>query len=339
LRSNIRALQKTLVSDGREPSVAAIERRLKLRETVVTFKRVNEQVSQELPRLRELGRRWIDLHDKIAKLPKGDLSANDKAKLARLSELFVSNVRQFELTSVDPASLRISDDNYRPEHGGFDLEFDLSASDMIRTIWAYLNSLLEISREAKTNHLGLLMLDEPKQQETKRTSFRQLFARVAQAGAAKQQVIVATSEDAPTLKPLLEGIPHQFMSFTDRIIKPLAPLTSTDAAVSKSEDDGDSVEMPWEAEARAAVSRAIESFDWNTSARTISFRTHSGEIYEASSYDKLYAGLCSVASDAWSSLVPFDGGEPFAECDDGGIVDDLLGDRVDELTSFFAGRK
>lgn len=338
LRASIRALQKTLTSDARAPSVEAIERRLRLRESVTLLERANERLSHELPQMRELGQRWINLQSKIAKLPKGDLSAGDRAKLTRLTELFVSNVTQFELKSVDPQSLKISDENYRPEHDGFDLEFDISASDMIRTIWAYLHSLLELSREVKTNHLGFLVLDEPKQQETARSSFRQLFLRASNAIDQKQQVIIATSEEMSTLVPLLDGVRHQFVSFSERIVKPIADISVGPATAETLSEDNDYSEdppMPWDAESRAAVMRAIESFEWDTALRVIRFRTYHGNTSEASSYDDLYTGLCAVARDAWNSLVPIDDGEAVFALDEDALVDELLSTRAEEIERFF----
>ena len=72
-------------------------------------------------------------------------------------------------------------------------------ADMIRTIWAYLYGLLEVSRTHSTNHAGLLILDEPQQQETAAVSFKEFLNRAAGARAANQQVVFATSEDSTNL--------------------------------------------------------------------------------------------------------------------------------------------
>ena len=221
LRARIRALRQTLVTEGSQPSIEAIEQRLRLRDKVNNARRVEELIATEFEALRGVGVRWKRNQDALAALPKGDITERDRQKLQRLREIFVSEIQQFGFTSVEPTSLRISEENYRPEHDGFDLEFDISASDMIRTIWAYLNGMLELSREFQTNHLGLLVLDEPKQQETNRVSFRELFRRAASTASHKQQVIIATSEDEATLTPLLDGVAHQYISFSGRIVRPL----------------------------------------------------------------------------------------------------------------------
>ncbi|EIP98815.1 hypothetical protein OpiT1DRAFT_03284 [Opitutaceae bacterium TAV1] len=338
LRSTIRALQKTLVSDGREPSVAAIEARLLLRSNVAAFRQAADDMEKELPRLRELGKRWDIVMTKIRSLPKGDLSTDDKAKLNRLTEIFIAHAKQFELSSVDPRTLKISEENYRPEHEGFDLEFDLSASDMIRTIWAYLHSLLEIAKETKTNHLNLLILDEPRQQETARTSFRQLFVRAAANAGANQQVIVATSEEQANLQPLLATLPHQLISFRERIVKPLGLRAEVDQGPAEPyeiDEEAKEIEMPWESEAHSAVKRAIDSFEWNAAERTIRYRGFNGQVHTATSYDDLYSGLCAVALEGWFSLVPFDEGEPVFPSDKDSIVERHLAPRAADLHAFF----
>jgi hypothetical protein len=221
IRAQIRALRQTLVAEGSQPSIEAIERRLRLREKVNAGRRSEELIGGDFETLRKIGDRWKKNHEAIAALPKGDLTERDRQKIHRLREIFVKELQQFEFRSVDPMSLRISEENYRPEHDGFDLEFDISASDMIRTIWAYIHGLLELAREFPTNHLGLLILDEPKQQETARVSFQELFRRAGTASQHKQQVIIATSEDESTLRTLLAGVPHQYLAFSGRIVQPI----------------------------------------------------------------------------------------------------------------------
>jgi hypothetical protein len=76
-----------------------------------------------------------------------------------------------------------------------DLQFDLSASDLIRSIWAYRLSFLELARDKETNHLGLLVIDEPGQQEMASESFSALLQRASRAGAYGQQILLATSEE------------------------------------------------------------------------------------------------------------------------------------------------
>lgn len=218
LRERIRALRKTLVSDGQSPSVAAIQQRLRLEEKIGQRQRIIELYEQQLIRFAELSCKWKDIQDQISKLPKDTVSTNDIAKLLALEELFKSEVEKFGLSSLSPSSLAISCETYRPSREGLDLHFDLSASDLIRCIWAYLIGLLELSRQYPTNHPGLLVFDEPRQQSTARPSLKQFFIRTATSKSFNQQVIIATSEDKPTITSLLSGLEHSLVDFKGKIL-------------------------------------------------------------------------------------------------------------------------
>jgi hypothetical protein len=79
--------------------------------------------------------------------------------------------------------------------------------------------LLEISRKGDTNHLGLLILDEPRQQSADKVSFAALLKRVA--NSSNQQVIFATSEDEETLKTMLKDLPHGLKPLPKRMLEPI----------------------------------------------------------------------------------------------------------------------
>ena len=110
---------------------------------------------------------------------------------------------------------------YRPTREGFDLGFDLSASDNIRTIWAYLQGLLELSAEQPMNHFGLLLFDEPRQQEAAALSFERLLARAANAKMRGQQIIFATSEPLANIQRMTSGLDVQVVSFEKRVVSRL----------------------------------------------------------------------------------------------------------------------
>jgi hypothetical protein len=154
---------------------------------------------------------------------KNDTSEQDEAKLQLLQNSFISQLDQYGFSSIRPPSLlRISRETFRPTYEGFDLGFNLSASDMIRTIWAYLFGLLEVARVGDTNHLGILILDEPRQQRADKVSFAEFAKRAATTLEAGQQVLFLTSEDPETLSAMLEGTPHQYLNFDGKMIQPLA---------------------------------------------------------------------------------------------------------------------
>ncbi len=221
LRTQIRTQNASLVSDGRLPSMAAIQERISLGNRIRMFNDAKGEIDRLTSTLNDLQRNWVEVQGQIRALSGEELSAEDQQKLRDLESIFKEQVRQYGLGSVPVDELRISPETYRPIHDGFDLGFNLSASDMIRTIWAYLYGLLEVARRHNTNHLGLLILDEPRQQETAAISFSEFLHRASTAHAASQQVIFATSEETSNLKAMLDSVPHQYVEFEGKILSKL----------------------------------------------------------------------------------------------------------------------
>lgn len=112
---------------------------------------------------------------------------------------------------------------YRPVHEGFDLGFDLSASDMIRVIWAYLFAILAVGQENGGNHLGPLVFDEPRQQEAAHSSDRALLAEASSAGAGGAQVLFATSEPLESRQQMLQGRHYNLISLAarEKLLQPI----------------------------------------------------------------------------------------------------------------------
>lgn len=220
-RAKIRTLLQTLVSDSRLPSMEAIRKRVELEESITRKEMLLEQFYNRLGKLEPLSEQWFEIQKERENLPKEDTSANDRVKIRQWNSSFVSQLIEYDFQSLAPDSIEISSDTYIPAHEGFDLPSNISASDFIRIIWSYLNGLLEVSREFETNHPGILIFDEPKQQSAKNLSFAALLNRVSQSGNYGQQVIFATSENRDNLGRILENIQHTFLGFEGRIIQPV----------------------------------------------------------------------------------------------------------------------
>jgi hypothetical protein len=222
MRGIVRSQRRSLTSDGRAPSEAAIRARLVLEQRIRHLESLREDAALLLTRFDELAVRWADIQALLRQGTLTGLAEDDERKLGLLEESFVAQLREYDFRSIPPRELHISRLTYRPVHDGFDLGFDLSASDMIRSIWAYLVGLLELARQVPTQHAGLLILDEPKQQSTSRMSFATFLRRASQAGAAKQQIIFATSEEPTSLAEALAEIPHTLISIEGRILKKMS---------------------------------------------------------------------------------------------------------------------
>lgn len=144
--------------------------------------------------------------------PQHGFSKLDLKKIGVLKNEVVSNLEQFGFSSFSPELIEISKDSYLPTREGFDLGFDTSASDGIRVIWSYLLAIFSMRTGFSTNHPGVLLFDEPRQQEANQMSFVNLL-KVASKKAGQGQVIFATSEEEDVLIEGLEGCDYIIRSF------------------------------------------------------------------------------------------------------------------------------
>lgn len=219
LRAKLRALKQTLISPNGSPSVASIRERLLLEDRIKAYKEIDERFAVWMEESEELSAQWRGMLERKSKLPEDGLSEGDSRKLKKVEASLVSQLKQYGFSSMNPESISIDPESYRPTREGFNLGFDLSASDNIRTIWAYLTALLELARDETTNHLGLLIFDEPRQQAANPVHFGGFLKRAALSDLHKQQVILATSEPLGELKTYLEGVPHSLVVFDGKMLK------------------------------------------------------------------------------------------------------------------------
>jgi len=227
-RQTVRALRQTLVSDGRQPSIAAIQAQIRLENSVGNDRDAQSRFERIINGFEELSESWRIAQEVAHKLPKDDVSEADRMKINIWTRNLRDQLSQYGFGSFPESQIVISTDSYRPEHEGFDLEASfplqnsISASDLIRTIWAYLNGLLEMARTEDTNHPGCIIFDEPRQQSTRDVSFGELLKRASDAGKFSQQVIFFTSENRERLVGHLSGLPHHLLAIDGRVLKKLS---------------------------------------------------------------------------------------------------------------------
>jgi predicted nuclease with TOPRIM domain len=221
LRSQARSLRQTLVADGRLPSIAAIQTRIRLEAAVREMEDALEGFRGILNELETLSALWRDVQERLEALPSDDVTDADKEKLRKWTSNLRSELVEYDFQSLSPNAIQISVDSYRPEHEGFDLATSISASDLIRTIWSSLLGMAELAREMPTNHPGLVVFDEPKQQSAKEVSFQMLLRRASSAADYSQQVVFFTSEKPDNLRGYLDGVPHTLTEFEGHIIQKL----------------------------------------------------------------------------------------------------------------------
>ncbi|NEA27995.1 hypothetical protein [Actinomadura bangladeshensis] len=226
----IRAIKQSLVAPSSTPSIAAVAESIRLQDRIETLQSIQAELASATDELRGRATMWSNNRRALRTLSERGRSGQDIAKVNYVQNGLRQQLRSYRFTSLDPDSIEISLDTYRPIHEGFDLGFDLSASDMIRVIWAYLLAFLEAGIHFNTNHARLLIFDEPRQQETNRLSFAALLERASRVAPEEAQVIFATSEEEEALAGMLTGRPHRLISAStgDKLLKPVDETNGPD---------------------------------------------------------------------------------------------------------------
>ncbi|MGW7246308.1 AAA family ATPase [Streptomyces decoyicus] len=210
-RQRVRFLRDELSGPSAAPSKSLVQEQIRLENNVEYGQRLIDFTDQVNEALEGLAERWQNVRDRIKELGRSTLSAEDERIVSRMQSSFRGQVAEYGLRSVPPNELSIDPETLVPVNDGVELAFDLSmaisASDMIRTKWAYYVSLFEASKQSERGrHANLLIFDEPRQQETDRRSLSAFAKRLSSGAASGCQVIYATSEDPRDLAEVLRDI-------------------------------------------------------------------------------------------------------------------------------------
>jgi hypothetical protein len=221
LYSRIRTLRTDLVSPDGNPSAAAVEERVRAENRVRELESLDSAFDETIERLTELSVSYLALLIERAALPSDKMSLKDKTKFKELTALVREQASDYDFSTFDPDELTISEDTYRPQKEGFEIGFETSASDAIRLKWAYQLGLLELGSMEATNHPGMLLFDEPRQQSSAKVSFESLITRASSAKKRNQQVIFSTSEDLQSLQRITAGLDCAEIVFQGYVIQPI----------------------------------------------------------------------------------------------------------------------
>jgi hypothetical protein len=221
LYAQTRTVRADLMSPSSSPSAAAIEERVRAETRIHEIENLQISFDEAMDDISMLSEQYINLLGELSTIPKDKMSEADIRKINELTALVREQAREFNFSTFDPSEVTISDDTYRPQKEGFEIGFETSASDAIRLKWAYQLSLLEIDNVEKTNHPGMLVFDEPRQQSSAKVSFENLLKRAARAKKNNQQVIFSTSEDLQNLKRITKNLDCEERIFYGYVLQPI----------------------------------------------------------------------------------------------------------------------
>jgi hypothetical protein len=228
----IRALRESLIQPSSSPSRARIEEIVQLQakyERLGTLQQTVDGVTDELV---SLAKRWAELKDKLKKLSHDGFSPDDTAKIRDFTETVRRHLERYGFDSFHVDEIYLSEDNFRPVVRTKDkddpdqtvekeLNFEISASDAIRLKWAYYLALMSLSRRKRTNHPGIVIFDEPGQQEIEKASFLELLKWSSETADNDQQTVISTSEVLEAVRTAIGGRTANLLHFNDFILKAL----------------------------------------------------------------------------------------------------------------------
>jgi hypothetical protein len=227
LRSQIRELKKELTSDDRLPSIVDIEYRLNLKKRIEFYSRYLEDFAELKDELSSLSNKWKRILEEQEKLKKDTFSPNDISKLKSLSDNFKSLLSVFNYSSKTINDIAISDENYLPlakkpnDELYYNIRFDSSASDFVRSIWAYTCSLYKTSVAKNGNHPNLLMFDEPKQQDMSINDFTKFLKELASYKNAQTLLFASFENSDETFEKATSDIEFHLNYIDEKLIKPI----------------------------------------------------------------------------------------------------------------------
>lgn len=225
----LRRLAQTLRSDlftttDTEASETIILKKIEISRQIEQLSNLQDMFRTFLDNLSDLSEKWKDYLEQKSHLPKKGISEADMKKIALLKSHFIDNLRRYHYSSLSSFDgIEISEESLLPTIDGFDMKFDSSASDGIRTIWAFTLALLQVSIEKDGNHPGVIIFDEPAQQSIVSEDMNSFIRSVSEV-SSQSQIIMAITLNSHELINIIDELDadiYHKLEITDKAFKQL----------------------------------------------------------------------------------------------------------------------
>lgn len=230
VRRSIRALKRDLVRPSGAFIWSEIEEVIRLEGLVAYWREIQEEVDGSVDELQDLAGKWTKVKSELRSLGTVEMSPIDQQKMFMLQRKIQEYLELFGFRSFAADEIEVSDGDFRPQVVKKDQDgrrvvrnigFEVSASDGIRLKWAYYMALLYVSQQLPTNHLGLLIFDEPGQQQMRELDLAEFLFNATVNTERSGQIVLATSEDIERVRDSLEGTSAIIHDYEGFMLKPL----------------------------------------------------------------------------------------------------------------------
>ncbi|MDX6230606.1 MAG: hypothetical protein QOI76_3996, partial [Frankiales bacterium] len=205
VRVTVKALEADLIAPANTPSAGDVARRVTLQLRLDELRRTEAAVAERLEELAEVAAEIATVRRDLIALPAG-VPDEDVDRLAALTTLMRTRLTATRFDSYDVSDVSLDRDSLRPTRSGFDMDVDVSASDVVRTKVAYLDAV-RLQGQAGGRHPGLLILDEPRQQDIDPTDYAAMLGYLADSNVDGGQVIITSATPRGELDELLALLP------------------------------------------------------------------------------------------------------------------------------------
>ncbi len=193
--AEVQSLKRTLRQDAEAPAAAIVREQVILENRITQLRSSLATFEDPSARFKAIANEYVKTQNALKGLGARSLSTADESKLKFFDEIHKSQLKRYDFRSYNTDEVSIGWNSYQPVHDELPLGL-VSASDMVRLVWAYLLGILHVAHDARfeTNHPGLLIIDEPRQQNVKIENYDEFLSNAAEAAHHNQQIIVASSQ-------------------------------------------------------------------------------------------------------------------------------------------------
>lgn len=199
-----------------------IRKKIELEKKIEDINNFIEKTSNFEESLKKLQLNWQTNYESYSLLKKKLSDSTNSNTITILEKLMQKNLDLFGFSTSEIDKITISRNTLRPEQNGYDIIAETSASDYIRTIWAFTLALLELATDNKLNikHGGFVIFDEPRQHEARTKSLDDLIKYSSHIFENSGQAIFTTSfENLESLSSDFEKA--NIIYFDDYILQPI----------------------------------------------------------------------------------------------------------------------